>query len=67
MGCVADPNANTRHTDNFECVVTPNVRQRLEERDAICIVVDVRLRTKSAQMKEKRSEEKEAVRNSHNV
>ena len=50
MGCMTDPNANTRHTENFDCVVTPNVRQRLVERDVLCIVVGVRLRTKNAQM-----------------
>ena len=37
--------------DNFDCVVTPNVRQRLVERNVLCIVVDVRLRTKNAHMK----------------
>ena len=50
------PSWNTYHrgTDiriSFECVVTPNVRQRLEERDVPCIVVDVRSRTKNAQTK----------------
>ena len=59
------PSWNTYHrgTDiriSFECVVTQrNVRQRLEERDVPCIVVDVRSRTCAD---EKRSEEKEAVR-----
>ena len=32
--------------DKFDCVVTPNVRQRLVERNVLCIVVDVRLRTR---------------------
>ena len=35
MGCTADPNANTRHTDNCVCVVTPNLLREPDPRQSL--------------------------------